>query len=135
MSMLDIDVSDAEEPKAVPGNEEYRLTIISMRVAVDKGGFDFVLPTFDIPDEPLAKPFTKYLRLPTPKLREEKGEKAFKTAAWNYKLFLQCFGMDPGRKFEADEMVGNTGWAILGVEETDEYGDQNFIKKFLAPKS
>jgi hypothetical protein len=33
-----------------------------------------------------------------------------------------------------DDWPGLEGWAILGMEKTDQYGEQNFVKKFVAPR-
>jgi hypothetical protein len=43
--------------------------------------------------------------------------------------------IDYSRPFDwEDDLVGLEGWIILGVKKSDEYGDQNTVKKYVAPK-
>lgn len=130
MSMLDMNLGDAVEPTAVPADEEYKIRIMSVRVDNDKNGNPYMLPMFEIPDEASSKSFTKFLRIP----HQAMDAKQMNSAKWQIKTFLECFGMDPSRPFDSDELVGREGWAILGVEETDDFGAQNYVKKFIAPK-
>jgi len=129
-SLLDIDVSDAEEPKVVPANEEYKLRILDATSANDKNDEPFLLPRFEVVDEPLSKDFTKFLRLP----HDDLNEKQLARAQWGLKLFLTAFELPTKGKVDPEDMKGKTGWAILGIEENEQYGEQNYVKKFIAPK-
>jgi len=130
MSLLDMNLGDAQEPKAVPADEEYKIRILTCRSDSDKNGNPYLLPMFEIPDQPTSKGFTKFLRVP----HQEMDAKQMNSAKWSMTLFLQAFGMDPGRPFDPEELNGKEGWAILGVSDDEEYGEQNFVKKFIAPK-
>jgi len=128
-TFLDVDTGDAVEPKAVPGGE-YQLQIVGAIMGVDKNGHDYFLPTFGILNEPYSKDFTKFFGVP----HDEMNEKQINAAKFNLGAFKDCFGIKKG-KFSMDEILGNTGWAILGLGKEDpEYGVQNYIKKFIAPK-
>jgi hypothetical protein len=129
MGFLDIDISDVKEPTAVPGGEEYKLRISDVRQADDKNGAPYILPRFEISGEPTAKEFTKFLRLPHDGL----DAKQLNNCKWQLKLFFDTFDIDPSN-IDLEDMIGAEGWAILGLEESDEWGEQNFVKKFIAPK-
>ena len=64
MSLLDMNLGDAQEPKAVPADEEYKIRILTCRSDNDKNGNPYLLPMFEIPDQPTSKGFTKFLRVP-----------------------------------------------------------------------
>ena len=131
-SLLDIgdDIANAPEPKVVPADEEYKLRIISAVQDIDKNQHPYILPRFDVADQPFSKDFTKFIGLP----HSELDEKAMVRARSNLRIFLECFGLPTSGQLPIDDMIGKTGWAILGIEETEQYGEQNYVKKFIAPK-
>lgn len=130
MSFLDIDLKDAVEPKAVPADEEYEIRLVSLEQSVNKKGNPYLLPRFDIPNVVGSKDFTKYLSLP----HSEMSEKELNNCKWQLKNFFEAFGIDHTKTINYDEYIGNTAWAILGVSEDDEYGEQNYIKRFVKAK-
>jgi len=129
-SLLDIDVSSAEEPKVVPADEEYKLRILDATIDRDKNDEPYLLPRFEVVDEPLAKDFTKFLRLPHDGL----NEKQLARVQWNLKLFLEAFDLPTKGRLDPEDLKGKVGWAILGIEDNEQYGEQNYVKKFIAPK-
>jgi len=129
-SLLDIDVDDAQEPKVVPADEEYELRIIDAKTDTNKDGNPYLLPRFEVVGEPLAKDFTKYLGLP----HEEMDAKQLNRAKWALKNYLECFGLPTAGQLVVGDMVGSTGWGILGVEDNEQYGEQNYVKKFIVKK-
>jgi hypothetical protein len=130
MGFLDIDVKGATEPKAVSGDAEYQVRIVSIEQRINKSGNPFLFPRFDIPEEPTSKDFSKYLPLPC----DGMTDKQVNNAKWGLKAFFDAFGIDAGKKIDIDDCVGSTAWAILGVSEDEEYGEQNFIKRFIKAK-
>jgi len=131
-SLLDIGegVANAPEPKAVPADEEYKLRIISVTQDLDKNQHPYLLPRLDIAGQPLSKDFTKFIGLP----HDELDEKQLIRARFNLRIFLECFGLPTSGQIDLENMVGKTGWAILGLEENEQYGEVNYVKKFIAPK-
>jgi len=132
-SMLDIaagDLDDAQELKPVRSNEEVKLQVIDVRCDRDKNDNPYIMPTFEILDFPTAKNFTKYLALPT----DEMDAKKKNNAALALRKFFKAFEIDySGGQLNIEEIIGATGWAILGVDENEdsEYGPQNYVKRFL----
>ena len=127
MTLLDVDVNDAQEPKVVPGDEEYELRILDVTIDNDKNGEPYMLPRFEVVDEPLAKDFTKFYRLPHQGL----DEKQMNRAKWQIKILLETFSLPTSGSLPVEDMKGCTGWAILGVEENEQWGEQNYIKKLV----
>jgi len=129
-----LDVSDAQEPTAMEADKEYKLRIMSCVYANDKNGAPYLLPRFEVVDEPMAKDFSKFLRVPY----DEQTPKDKERARWAIKEFLKAFGKDPSQPIDPTELdgqlTGEEGWAILGMKEDPEYGEQNFIRKFVLPK-
>jgi len=130
MGFLDYDINDAVEPTAMAGDQEYKIRITSCDQSVDKNGAPYLLPRFEVVGEPTAKEFTKFLRMPHDGL----NDKQMNNAKWALKLFADAFELDLSSIESPDDLVGCEGWAILGLEETDQWGEQNFVKKFIVPK-
>jgi hypothetical protein len=126
----DMGLEEAQEPYAVEGGEEHKLRIVEVREGTDKNNFAYVMPRLEIEGEPYAKDFTHFLHIPT----KEMGEKQLNRVRFNYLNFCKCFGIDISRPHDPkDEWPGHTGFAILGLGENEQYGEQNFIKKLITP--
>jgi len=130
MSFLDINLTDTKEPKAVPANEEYQIRLLGIVSGTDKNNYPYILPRFDIPDHPSSKDFTKFLYLP----REDATEKELNVIKWGLKTFFEAFDIDHNQQIDCDRVGGKTAWAILGVSEDEQYGEQNYIKRFITTK-
>lgn len=134
----DIDYENSQEPTAVPADQEYKLRIVDVKtdlstptgLPTDKNGNYYLLPRFEIIDEPLAKEFTRFIGLP----HEGMDEKKKNSTGYALKTFLAAFDLDSRSISDPTDMVGAEGWAILGLEETEQYGEQNYVKKFIIPK-
>jgi len=129
-TILDIDTSDAQEPSCVdPG--EYKIRITGFRkdqsgniVRTSDSGNRYFIMTFDIPDEEFSKGLSKIFSLPN-KDHDAKQTNAIK---WNLECFKKAFGLD---EINFSAMVGKEGYAILGISSSEQYGDQNEVKKFI----
>jgi hypothetical protein len=130
MGFLDINLSDAVEPNVVPGEEEYQIRLLSITEGTDKNGYPYILPRFDIPDHPTSKDFTKFLYLP----RDGMDSKELNKIKWNLLNFLNAFNIDHSQQIDLNMVGGSTAWAILGVSENEQYGEQNYVKKFIAKR-
>lgn len=128
MGFLDMNFDDVVEPKVVPAGEEYKLRIVDMREDTNKNGGPYIMPTFEVCDEIAAKTFTKYMGLPD----ENTNAKTANNMKYRLQLFVECFQLDI--KEDTKDWVGEEGWAILGIEEDEEYGNKNYVKKFITPK-
>lgn len=140
-SILDIDTSDAVEPSAVEAGE-YEIRITGQRkdqdgnvVRTSGSGNEYFIITFDIPSEEASKGFSKVFSTPSPEM-EPKRRNATK---WAIEEFKRCFGLTTLTIFKNkdatcwDAMIGAKGYVLLSRVETEKYGAQNEIKKFLVP--
>lgn len=126
MGFIDFDVDDAEELKSVePG--EYKLEIIRAEIKDTKSGDNRMLQVdFIIVNQPLSKNVTDYLLFPDGS--DMKRDNARKL---RLKKFAEAFDIDL-KSTEDKDMVGHTGWVILGEEPNDQYGPQNRIRSYIA---
>ena len=127
MGFLDIDLDDAQEPTVIEANSEVQVRVTSAETGTDKNGHPYLLIRCDVPDEPASKDFTYFLRLPHAGM----DGKQLNNTKWRLKLFFKAIGEDPKSLDSPEDLQGKTFWAILGVSESDEYGEQNFIKKII----
>jgi hypothetical protein len=128
MGFLDINLGDAKEPKAVKEGE-YLIRWLDTNEGLDKNGHAYLQPIFDIPQEPDSKSFTHFAGLPY----EGMEPKALNSCKWGLKVLFDAFGVDHTRQIDFTVCKGRQAWAILGVSHNDQYGDQNFVKKFVRP--
>ena len=71
MTLLDVDVGDAVEPKVMPAGEECKLRIVGASITTsDKG--TFLIPRLEVTDEPYAKEFTHVLTIPEDDMDEKR---------------------------------------------------------------
>jgi len=130
MGFLDgMNFDDVTEPKAVVAGE-YELRVVEVTQDTNKNGDPYILPRFAIVGESDSKSVTKYLALPFEGMDEEKLMKARR----GLKRFFEAVGADVSSGIDLESLHGETVWAMLGVEEDEEYGEGNFIRRFVAGK-
>jgi hypothetical protein len=116
-------------PEVAPAeaDSEVKIRIIAVRVDNNKHGNKYIMPTFEIPDNLSAPEFTKYMELP-------RSDMDARTKAKKIRMlenFGQCFNFDIFSEWDEADLVSLEGWAIVGVEADDEYGDKNYVKRFI----
>lgn len=130
MSFLDINPTEAQELEAVEAGE-YELTILSaeLKDSAKQPGKQMIELAFKIEGGPVnAKTLREWLHIPT--ADDDEGKKNSKLL--RIKNFCECFDYDPSNGLETEDLIGLSGKCILGVESSDEYGDQNRIRRFLS---
>jgi len=133
MSMINpsADVANAVEPTVVPADMEYQIRIIACDgIRTNSAGAPYILPRFEIVGEPTSKDFGRYIGLPEDDMDPKKKART----AFALKTFMEAAGLDPAAGFDPEDLPGTTMWAILGVEYSPEYGEQNFVRKFITAK-
>lgn len=127
MSFLDMALNDIPELDAV--NEgEYQLRIMSAEVKTSqKTGGNYLSVRFEVADE-VAKDINHVIMLPASTM----SEKETIVAKNRLKYFYDAFGVDySSGSVNLETLPGLTGYALLTVEETDQYGRQNRVKQFI----
>jgi len=121
-------LNDTFEPTVHPAGEEAVLRIVSFLKSQDKNGNDYMMPFFEIIDDAYAKEFGDYMPLPNAGMSPKEVNKS----KLRILSFSKAFDIDFSQPLDIkNDIVGKTGWAILGVK-TDQEGEPiNSIKKFV----
>lgn len=133
-SDIEKDIANAEEPKILPRGSEVKARIIAVRTGVsDKNDATWYQPVFDVPDEPMVQEFNAFFWDLADRDKIDEKQTARNMNA--FKNFAKAFGIDYSKPFDWEEdLVGKTGWVIVGVKKSDEYGDQNTVSKYVTGK-
>lgn len=125
------DVDDAVEPMVVDAGE-YKLQIATASVGVvgegkKNAGKPYLKVLFEILNEPTAKMVGDVMMFP----HADMEPKALNQAKLGLKKFYEAFGIAGGAT-SPDSMRGLEGWAFLGVQHDEQYGDKNTVKRYIA---
>jgi hypothetical protein len=133
-SILEIatnDLDNAEELTPIETTEEVKIRISNVKTDLNKNNEPYLLATFEAPEFPKSKSFTKYFGIPNAEMDAKKKN----SAGLALKKFFQAFDVDyAGGSIDLESLIGREAWAILGVEkpnEDSEFGPGNYIKKFV----
>ena len=136
MSLVDYsdiaeEIEGAQEPITLKAGTEVKARIISVRTGTsEKNDCEWWTPVFDVPDEPMVKEFNDFFwQLDKSKL----DPKQYARTLFQFQQFAKAFGLDLGRPFDLEEdLIGLEGWLIVGTRKSEEYGEQNSVKKYVA---
>lgn len=129
---LGVNLDDVPEQHAVPAGE-YQLLLASCEVRdqkPEKGTGRFIMATFEVVDDPDAKLITHVMMLPAADDPDRKKNNRLR----NIGDFFKTFGIPSRGAVNLAAYEGNTGWAILSIEDGGEYGEQNRVKRFITGK-
>jgi len=132
-SDLEKEISGAPEPKNLPAGAEVKARIVSVRTGIsDKNDCTWYSVVYDVPDDPMVNEFSDFFwELDRSKLTA----KQFQRSMYQFKQFASAFGIDYSRPFAwEDDLPGKEGWVITGVRKSEEYGEQNTVKKYVAKR-
>ena len=129
MGFIDMNFDDVKEYKSV-SEGEYQLRILSAELKAGNKG-QFILVKLQIMGEdPFTKDVTHVMMAPSA------GDDA--KQANNRKLaikrFMEAFAIEFTGRVEPETWVGQSGWALLVEETSEEYGTQNRIRRVIAGK-
>ena len=126
-----VDFNETFEPTVLADGEEAELRIVSFMKNVDKNGKDFVMPFFEVPEDQFSKEFGDYLPLP----HAEMSPKEKNAALLKLQGFSEAFEIDLSGQLDIkNDIVGQTGWAILGVGKDQDGNPTNKIRKYVRGK-
>jgi len=133
-SDLEQEIKDAPEPKVLPAGSEVKARIINVRSGIsDKNDARWYSPVFDVPDDPMVVEFNAFFWELAD--RDKLTPKEVQRGIYQFGRFAECFGLDYSRPFSwEDDLNGLEGWIILGLKKSEDYGDQNTIKKYMVKK-
>lgn len=123
-----VNLEDTFEPTVAPDGEEAELRIISFMKDTDKNGNAYIMPFFDIPEDPYSKEFGSYMPLPN----DSMSPKEKNNATLGLLGFSEAFDLDLSGQLDIkNDIVGSTGWAILGVGKDQDGNPTNKIRKYM----
>ena len=126
-----VNFDETFEPTVLADGEEAELRIVSFMKNVDKNGKDFVMPFFEVPEDQFSKEFGDYLPLP----HAEMSPKEKNAALLKLQGFSEAFEIDLSGQLDIkNDIVGQTGWAILGVGKDQDGNPTNKIRKYVRGK-
>lgn len=127
MGIIKVNLNDVQEPTVIEADSEVTVRITSVKEGTDKNGYNYIMPNFEVPAVANAKPFNKYLALPHPDMDAKKKN----STGWALLQFFKAFQIDPDAEIDVEDMIGLEADAILGVENDPQYGDKNYVKRFV----
>jgi hypothetical protein len=119
------DFSDTHDEYILEDRKEVLLRVISVDSGQGpKGPYKRI--GYEVDDEPYAKNIYNIISMPT------QNDDARKLNRKNLRLrsFLLAHRLPIDRPFNWNDIIGAEVWAILGVEESEQYGDKNIIVKY-----
>lgn len=133
-SDIEKEILDAPEPKILPAGVEVKARIIAVRGGVsDKNDAQWYSPVFDVPADPMVTEFNGFFWDLID--RDKLTAKEYERTKFQFSQFIKAFGIDLSRPFSwEDDLPGKEGWIITGIKKSEEYGDQNTVKKFVIKK-
>ena len=133
-SDLEKKIKESQPPTCLPSGTEVKFRIVTVREGIsDKNNAQWYMPVFDVPDHPNCVEFSAFFwdLADRDKLDPKQAERLLN----QFKQFAECIGLDYTKPFDwLTDLDGKTGYAILGIRKSDEFGDQNTIKKYLVRK-
>ena len=138
MSLVDYsemkdEINNAPEPKVLKAGTEVKVRIVKINTGIsEKNDCGWKSIVFDVPADPMVKEFNDFFwNLDRDKL----DSKSYERTKYQYRIFGAAFGIDYARPIDfEEELPGKEGWVIVGTKKSDEYGEQNNVKKYLAKK-
>jgi len=127
MSLIDLHLGDVPDQEPVPAGE-YTLRVANAELRnSEKTGGQYLYVLCEIEGEPNAFPVSHVLMFPS----VQDDEVTKNNRLRRIKKFIAAIGLDPTQPFEVEDLIGQTFNAILDVEESDDYGTKNRIKRLL----
>lgn len=136
MSLLDFNVTDVPDQTVLPqGQHQLEVARAEVRQQKpEKGQSEFLMLTLVPTEDPNAKEITHVLMLPD----ETVNERDNNNRARRLKEFIKAFGIsaytvaDIKAAAANDSLVGASGFGVLAIESSEEYGEQNRVQRFLS---
>lgn len=131
MNLTDVNENEIPDPTPAAADEEYELRIIAVNSGkTKKTDTPYFSPVFEIVGEPNAPEFNKFFFIPTKSKMEAKDFSKAVVALRNFGKAID-FDFFSGEIDLEHDLIGLSCFAILGVEQNAEYGDRNYVKKFV----
>jgi hypothetical protein len=132
-SDLEKEVMDAPQPKMLPKGTEVKVRIIGVNTGTsEKNGVNWFSPRFDVPEDPMVIEFNTFF-WDLHSAKNVVDPKQYARNLFSFQQFCKAFGIDLSKPFDLEnDLIGRTGYVQVGIQHSDQYGDQNTVSKFVA---
>ena len=128
-SFIDIEVGDAVELEAVP---EGSYNVLCRDAEVREGNKGpYILLRLEIPDEMSSKGITDVMMLPQP----SNDPKQQNNRKLRLRKACEAFGVSYEGGFDVQDFINQEAEAALGIEESEQYGRQNRVRRYVTGPS
>lgn len=123
----ELGLNETFEPTVMDKGEEAELRIVSFTSGQDKNGDNYIMPFFEVVEDPHCKEFGDYMKIPNAdKMSSKELNKArLRIAAWK-----EAFDIPNDTLDIKNDVIGKTGYAILGVGTDQEDQPINKVNKY-----
>ena len=129
IDLSSVELTDTFVPEVLEAGAEVQLVITSMLVDNNKNGDRYMMPFFDVVDNPTVADINDYMELP----HERMAPKDLNNAKLRIVDFGAAFGIDFSSQLDIkNDVVGQTGYAILGVGKDRDKNPANKIQRYMA---
>ena len=128
VDLSDLDFSETFEPTVKPAGEQVELRIVSFNTGEDKNGNKYIMPFFEPTDDPYGKEFGHYIPRPHDGMSPKEKNRALLAIEGLMKSFDITISSQMDIK---NDIVGKTGWAIVGVGKDQDDLPTNTIRKYV----
>lgn len=126
MGLLDQKTSHVIDLELLPDNTEAQFQIVEAETRVsDKTGREFISGAVELPNNPAVG----LVYFTVMGIKEDDEPRKADNMLRRLRIFKQVVGLEPDDQINLDSLVGVTGFAIFGVEDTDS-GKRNVLKRF-----
>lgn len=128
MSLIDVNPGDAIPLEAVDSGE-YELSIISAEIVPLKNAPEKsqIALQLKIEGEPTSKPLRDWIGIP----HESDDDGIKNRKLLKLKAFCESADYDYSNGIDTDDLPGMVVKAILSIENDEEYGDQNRVRRYV----
>ena len=128
IDLSSVDLNDTFEPEVLEDGAEVQLVITSMLIDDNKNGDRYMMPFFDVVDNPTVADINDYMELP----HDRMAPKDMNNAKLKIQNFGVAFGIDWSSQLDIkNDVVGQTGWAILNVKKDRDKNPVNGVRKYV----
>lgn len=125
--LIEVNPEDAVELAALPEGE-YKVKCLKAEY-MEGDSWNAIKMLLEPIDHPEAKLINHMLWLPQ---KDDDDARRKQTSTKRLEYACTAFGVG-FPKFQDTDFTNQEAWALLSVEETEDYGEQNKVKRFVGP--
>jgi len=129
VDLSSVDLDDVHEETIIPAGTEAKLRIVSFLKDKNKNNEDYIMPFYEVLDDPYCKEFGDYMALPNDSMSPKEQNRS----KLRIKTFKDTFDISfSGTLDIKNDIIGKEGWAILGVGKDQDGNEINRIRRYVS---